>query len=88
MCMLLGVYPRFWQGAISALNLYLNSFELTLKNNIVSLSFKKYYLFFSIFGCAGSSWLRGFSLVAVSRGATLPCGVRASQCGGFSYCRA
>jgi len=58
--MLLVVYPRFWQGAISALNLYLNSFELTLKNNIVSLSFKKYYLFFLFLAALGLHCCVGF----------------------------
>ena len=60
MCMLLEVYTRFWQGAVSALNLYLNSFELTLKNNIMSLSFKKYYLFFLFFAVLGLHCCLGF----------------------------
>ena len=59
MCMLLEVYTRFWQGAVTALNLYLNSFELTLKI-ILCLSFKKYYLFFLFFAVLGLHCCLGF----------------------------
>ena len=45
-------------------------------------------LFYFIFGCIGSSLLRGLSLVAASGGATPRCGAWASHCGGFSCCGA
>ena len=48
------------------------------------------YLFylFIIFGCVGSSLPRAGFLKLQRAGATLPCGARASHCGGFSCCGA
>ena len=40
------------------------------------------------FGCTGSSLLNELSPVGGSGGATLWCGVQASHCSGFFYCRA
>ena len=42
-----------------------------------------YLSIYFVFGCAGSSWLAGFSLVADSRVYSC-CGVQTSHCGGFS----
>ena len=51
-------------------------FHLLKKNNLINLF---------IFGCAGSSFLRGFSLVVVSRGDSC-FGAQALQCSSFSSC--
>ena len=50
------------------------------------LFFLKFIYF--IFGCVGSSLTRRLFSGCSERGATLPCGARASHCGGFSCCRA
>ena len=42
-----------------------------------------YLSIYFVFGCAGSSWLAGFSLVVDSRVYSC-CGVQTSHCGGFS----
>ena len=46
-----------------------------------------YFIYLFVFGCPGSSFLCGLSLVVVS-GATLSCGARTSRCGGSPCCGA
>ena len=54
---------------------------------LLSTFFFKYINLF-IFSCVGSSLLRMGFLQLRGAGATLCCGVWASHCGGFSFCRA
>ena len=54
-----------------------------------SSTFKKFFNYVFIFGCVGSSLLRGLSLVTVSGDySSLRHGAQASHCGGFSGCGA
>ena len=48
----------------------------------------KCLLFYLFVGCAGSSLLYAGFVYVQQEGATLPCGVWASHCSGFSWCRA
>ena len=50
--------------------------------------FKFLFICLPIFGCAGSLLLRVCFLQLWRVGATFLCGSQASQCSGFSYCRA
>ena len=57
-------------------------------DSILNLFFFTFYLFIFIFGCVGSSLLCTGFLQLRRSGATLHCGVRASNCSSFSCCRA
>ena len=50
--------------------------------------FKNKFIYLFIFGCVGSSLPHAGFLQLRRAGATLPCGARASHCGGFSCCGA
>ena len=63
--------------------------EGTLSREVVFIFFFLInFIYLFIFGCVGSSLLHAGPLQLWRAGATLPCGGRASHCGGFSRCRA
>ena len=63
-------------------------FFKVMSNATTRISLKPSFILFYLFlAVAGSSLLRGLSLIAVS-GAYPGCGVRASHCSGFSHCGA
>ena len=63
-------------------------FQCYKKFTSVKIFFLIYLLYLFIFGCVGSSLLRTGFLQLWWVGTTLPCGVWASHCSGFSCCGA
>ena len=47
-----------------------------------------FYVYLFTYFCAGSSLLHGLFLQLWQAGTTIPCGVQAPHCGGFSCCTA
>ena len=58
------------------------------ESSVLFFFFINLFTYLFIFGRTGSSLLHAGFLQLRQAGATLPCGARASHCGGFSCCKA